>query len=92
MDAISQAIEICGTQAALAEAIGVTPQAVNQWVTKGQVPIERVVAVEQATGGKVTRQQLRPDIFGDPPPKPLADGGVGERDSGSPDDEKVVNA
>jgi DNA-binding transcriptional regulator YdaS (Cro superfamily) len=42
----------------------ITCQAVSQWV---QVPAERCVAIEAATGGKVTRYELRPDIFGGAP-------------------------
>ena len=35
-----------------------TPQAISQW---DQVPAERVVEVERATG--VPRERLRPDLF-----------------------------
>ena len=37
---------------------GITPQAISQWK---QVPAERVLDVEQATG--VSRHRLRPDIY-----------------------------
>lgn len=37
---------------------GITPQAVSQWK---QVPAERVLDVERATG--VSRHRLRPDLY-----------------------------
>ena len=59
-DALGRAVAEVGGVAALARAINVTPQAVSQW---DKVPAERVLAVEKATGGKVTRQDLRPDLY-----------------------------
>lgn len=67
--AIERACEQAGGQAMLAKIIDVTPQAVNQWVRKGVAPPERVLAIESATGGAVTRYELRPDVFGAPPSK-----------------------
>lgn len=64
MDAITEAVSRTeGGQAALARALGVTPQAVSQWV-KGTrpVPPRHAIAIELATG--VSRHDLRPDIFG----------------------------
>jgi len=58
--ALARAITEAGGTAALARAINVTPQAISQW---DRVPAERALAVEQATGGKVTRQELRPDLY-----------------------------
>lgn len=63
MNPLSKAIEIVGGQAALARLVGVTVQAVNQWVRKGRVPAERVIAIERATNGKIARHALRPDIY-----------------------------
>lgn len=37
---------------------------VQQW-EKRRVPSEWAVKIEQATGGLVTRAEIRPDIFGD---------------------------
>ncbi|WP_018610201.1 transcriptional regulator [Uliginosibacterium gangwonense] len=50
------------TQGKLARRLGVTQGAVSQWL-KGvrPIPIERCVEIEQATGGVVTRQELRTD-------------------------------
>jgi DNA-binding transcriptional regulator YdaS (Cro superfamily) len=63
MNPITCALEAAGlSQSELASRISVTPQAVNQWVRTGRVPAERCMAVEQITG--VSRQILRPDVFG----------------------------
>lgn len=68
MNPLTEALDLAGlTQAELAAAIGVTPQAVSQWIDRGRVPAERCIAVEIATGGQVTRYELRPDVFGDAP-------------------------
>lgn len=63
--ALSEAITICGGQSALARLMNppVTPQAVQKWSRLGVVPIHRAAAIEVATDRKVTREQLRPDIF-----------------------------
>lgn len=58
--ALERAITEAGGTAALARTINVTPQAISQWE---RVPAERVIAVEEATAGKVTRNDLRPDLY-----------------------------
>lgn len=69
MNVIARALEESGlTQSELAARISVTPQAVNQWVKAGHVPAERCRSIEEATRGRVTRYDLRPDVFG-PAPK-----------------------
>lgn len=65
--AIDVAIEACGSQKALADALGVKPVQVHKWSRPdGQVPAARCIAIENHTG--VTRYQLRPDVFGSEPP------------------------
>jgi DNA-binding transcriptional regulator YdaS (Cro superfamily) len=64
MKAIDKAIEVIGGKSSLARAIGVTPQMVSQWarVEKPKpIPVTRCIAIEQATGGAVTRKDLRPN-------------------------------
>lgn len=56
------AIERAGGARAIAGALGITRQAVEQWAT---VPAKHVLAVEQLSG--VSRYELRPDIYGSPP-------------------------
>lgn len=58
--ALERAINASGGTAALARTINVTPQAISQW---DRVPAERVIAVEEATNGEVTRSDLRPDLY-----------------------------
>ncbi len=62
--ALTKVIELAGGVAKLANAIGVSSQAISQW---GRVPAERVLAVEAAVGGEVSRNDLRPDIYPAPP-------------------------
>jgi DNA-binding transcriptional regulator YdaS (Cro superfamily) len=72
MNALEHAIRIVGSETMLAEAIGVSKQAVNHWKL-GRRPIspERCIAIERATAGEVTRGELRPDIFGQAPGRPI---------------------
>jgi len=71
MNSIATAVEKLGAgQAGIARLLGVTPQAVNQWVSGNRpVPPRHVLAIEAATG--VSRHELRPDVFG---PAPVASG------------------
>lgn len=53
-----------GTAAAIAKAVNVSPVMVTQWANGVKdVPPERCLAIERATGGKVTRADLRPDDY-----------------------------
>lgn len=66
IEAIRQAAEIVGGGAKLAAILGVHPTMVSQMVCgRKKVPLGQVRAIEEATGGKVTRAQLRPDIYGE---------------------------
>jgi DNA-binding transcriptional regulator YdaS (Cro superfamily) len=65
MNAIEQVIGLLGSQTAVAAQLEISPQAVNQWLLAGQVPVNRVLDIEVLVGEKVTRYQLRPDIYGD---------------------------
>lgn len=66
-DALRKAIKSVGSQVALAEACGVSQQAVQQWVSTGRVPAHRVRTVVDACGGAVSAYDLRPDVFGKKP-------------------------
>lgn len=64
MDAIKRAIEHCGGAAKLATQLGVTTQAVCFWRDGERgLPAKKCSAIELATGGAVTRQELRPDDY-----------------------------
>lgn len=66
MSPIEKAVVEAGGQTSLANAIGVSPSFVNQWLTGARpVPATRCRAIEDATGGKITRAELRPDVFGE---------------------------
>jgi len=59
---LCHAIDAAGGVAQLARKIGVAQPSVSNW---SRVPTQRVIAVEAATG--VSRQQLRPDLYGELP-------------------------
>lgn len=63
MDSIKKAVKAAGNMSILARACKVTPQAVRKWVVSGRVPAEQVLNVERATEMRVTRYDLRPDIY-----------------------------
>lgn len=60
--ALRCAIDETGGIFKFSKLIGVSFQAVYRWFDNG-VPAERAVKIERLTKGKVTRQELRPDIF-----------------------------
>lgn len=52
-----------GTQTAFADSVGVSPSFVNQWLSGIRpIPMEKAIAIERATGGIVTCEELLPDI------------------------------
>jgi DNA-binding transcriptional regulator YdaS (Cro superfamily) len=59
-EAIKEAIRLSGRSTSVAEALGITPQAVRAW---DRCPAERVLVMERLCGGAVTRHQLRPDLY-----------------------------
>jgi DNA-binding transcriptional regulator YdaS (Cro superfamily) len=63
---LRRAVRIVGGQTALARACGgaCKQQHVWNWINRDRkVPAEFVLAIERATKGRVTRYQLRPDIY-----------------------------
>jgi DNA-binding transcriptional regulator YdaS (Cro superfamily) len=73
MSPIEKAIELAGGTSALAKKIGVnSPQVVSNWVARKRVPPKYCAAVERATEGRVTRQELRPELWGDVAIQPQA--------------------
>ncbi|GAA5075640.1 transcriptional regulator [Lysobacter panacisoli] len=62
MDALSRAIAASGgKQKGLAEALGITAQALNQWIRAGKpVPPKHCPRIEGETG--VRCEELRPDL------------------------------
>ena len=63
-NALAAAVDIVGGQAKLARLLGVTQPNVWHWLHKSErVPGEYVLKIEEATGGKVSRHDLRPDLY-----------------------------
>jgi DNA-binding transcriptional regulator YdaS (Cro superfamily) len=62
---VEKAAEMAGGAAALARRLGRTRQALYQWK---RVPPQHVLAIERATKGRVSRHDLRPDLY----PRPRA--------------------
>ena len=63
MTSLEKAIEAAGGFIPLADAIGVTKQAVAKWCRRELVPPDRVISVARAAGWRVTPHELRPDIY-----------------------------
>lgn len=72
---IQRAIELAGSQAELARKIGCSSVFVHQ-MARGirSVPARLCLPIERATSGAVTRYELRPEVFGDPPASSGAEG------------------
>lgn len=64
--AIKKAVALADGVANLAQACGVSAQAVYKWIKKGHPPTDRCAAVEKAVGGKVSRFDLLPAPFTSP--------------------------
>lgn len=60
MDRLQEHIKQFGI-CSLAEALGIRYQSIQDWLSVGRVPAERVLAVERVTG--ISRHELRPDIY-----------------------------
>lgn len=62
MNEIKRAIEVVGGPSKMASLLGVSAQAVCFWRDgKRRMPVEMCPAIEVATSGEVTRQNLRPN-------------------------------
>lgn len=65
IEALERAIELCdGKRSILARRLNVTWQTIETWIHgKSCITAERAMSIEYVTGGKVTRQDLRPDLW-----------------------------
>lgn len=67
MNSIQLVVKTVGSQERLAQLLGVTQGMVSAWSTgRKQVAPHWCPRIECVAGGAVTRQELRPDIFGEP--------------------------
>lgn len=57
---VEQVIKQSGGIGALAERLGISPQAVHKWRKSG-VPAERILELEELSG--VPREVIRPDLY-----------------------------
>lgn len=73
--ALDLAIQHVGGVSELARRLGVRHNTVSMWRKRKSVPDDMCVAVEEATGGAITRYQLRPKTFG---AAPAGDEQIGE--------------
>lgn len=60
---LKRAIRLLGGQQMLAQRLNITQQAVSLWVRRSLIPVSHAVLVEALTERKVTKEQLRPDVF-----------------------------
>ena len=56
---IDQAAQAAGGRASLAKQLEVSVAAIGNWKSRG-IPIEYCASIEMASGGMVTRRELRP--------------------------------
>ena len=71
MAALAKAVRLLGSQMKTGKAIGVSGQAVSEVMRRGRrVPAEWCLKLQKATGGAVTANALRPDLY----PKEADDG------------------
>ena len=59
--ALDRVFQILGSQVALANRLNVSAEAVRKW--RRRIPAERVLQIEEAVDGQVTRHELRPDLY-----------------------------
>lgn len=59
---VENACKAAGGQPSLAKLLGISEQAVSKWKRNG-VPAERVLEIERLTEKRVTRHELRPDLY-----------------------------
>lgn len=61
---IQKAVRLAGGQAELARRCSTSQPRIWQCIHRNQrIPAELVLSIEEATGGAVTRHELRPDLY-----------------------------
>ncbi len=62
---IQKAIDLLGSQTALADAVGVNQSSVWNWLNRDKsISLERAIQIEEATRGKVLASDLCPKFKG----------------------------
>lgn len=63
---LKDAVKVVGSQTKLAQALGISQQGVSYIINHAStVPAEIAVGIDRLTNGKISKFDLRPDIFGD---------------------------
>lgn len=63
-DALVKAVALLGSQAELARKIGKKQAHIWNWLHRDhRVPADMAMRIEEATAGRVTRHELRPDLY-----------------------------
>lgn len=60
---IEEAIALFGSETKLASAAGVSQPTINEAKRKGRVGHRLARGIDEATGGKISKSSLRPDIW-----------------------------
>lgn len=60
---LEKAIKIVGSQYRMAKILGKRQSVIWYWLKCGHVSASAAIPIEEATGGQVTRHELRPDIY-----------------------------
>jgi DNA-binding transcriptional regulator YdaS (Cro superfamily) len=63
LDALRRAVELFGSENKLAAALGISQQNLNRAVRRGRVSPQLAIAIQKATRGSVTADELRPDLW-----------------------------
>jgi DNA-binding transcriptional regulator YdaS (Cro superfamily) len=61
VNAVLEAVKICGSQSELARRCGVNQTTIFRWISARLVPAKKVLLVEKITG--VSRYLLNPEIY-----------------------------
>ena len=54
-----------GTLDELSKHLGVRNTAIYNWMARGQIPIKHLRKLNNLSQGRLTKEMLRPDLFGD---------------------------
>ena len=69
---IARAVSLHGSQAKLADVIGCSQQQISYLLKAKTISAEMALKIDTATSGAVSKNELRPDIFGAADAKPAA--------------------
>lgn len=59
---LTELVEYVGGQASLARFLGVSRQAVNEWVSRGRISATAAIEVDKLTNGLFKKEDLRPAV------------------------------